>query len=74
VVIAVAPMYQCALTTRIARGRGTDAPNARHAEVYRFTSRAFIGLPCPKKAAGISSAVDATAPGSALTRHSRRRR
>ncbi len=36
-VTAVALMYQCALTTRIARGRPadscTDRPNARHAEV-----------------------------------------
>ena len=32
-VTAVALMYQCALTTRIARGRGTAAPNARHAAV-----------------------------------------
>ena len=27
------PMYQCAETTRIARGRGTDSPNAGHASV-----------------------------------------
>ena len=32
-VTAVALMYQCADTTRIARGRGTDCPNARHARV-----------------------------------------
>ena len=32
-VTAVALMYQCALTTRMARGRGTDCPNARHAAV-----------------------------------------
>ena len=32
-VTAVALMYQCAETTRIARGRGTDSPKARHAEV-----------------------------------------
>jgi hypothetical protein len=47
-------MYQCAETTRIARGRGTACPNDRHAEVYRLTSRAFIGLPCPKNAAGMT--------------------
>jgi hypothetical protein len=29
-VTAVALMYQCALITRMARGRGTDCPNARH--------------------------------------------
>ena len=32
-VIADALMYQCAEITRIARGRGTDAPNARQASV-----------------------------------------
>src|SRR5215204_1452791 len=54
-VTAVALMYQCALTTRIARGRGAARPNARQAAVYRLTSSAFIGLPCPKNAAGIVS-------------------
>src|SRR5262249_45598989 len=34
-------------------GLGTDSPKARHADVYRLVSRAFIGLPCPKKAAGM---------------------
>jgi hypothetical protein len=32
-VTAVALMYQCADTTRIARGCGTDRPNARQASV-----------------------------------------
>ena len=32
-VTAVAWMYQCALITRMARGRGTAFPNARHAAV-----------------------------------------
>ena len=44
-VTAVALVYQCAEITRIARGFGTAWPNARHASVYRFRSRAFIGLP-----------------------------
>jgi hypothetical protein len=52
-VTAVALMYQCALITRMARGRGTDAPNCCQAVVYRLLSRAFIGLPCPKNATGI---------------------
>src|SRR5450759_1263663 len=52
-VTAVALMYQCAETTRIACGRGTAWPNALHAEVYRLVSSAFIGLPWPKKAAGM---------------------
>src|SRR5664280_171653 len=55
-VTAVALMYQCAETTRIARGRGTAWPNALHAEVYRLVSSAFIGLPWPKKAAGMVAA------------------
>src|SRR3954468_14478790 len=45
--------YQGAETTRIARGRGTARPNARHAAVYLLISMAFIGLPCPKNAAGM---------------------
>src|SRR2546421_12023991 len=58
-------MYQCALTTRMARGRGTAWPNARQAWVYRLSSRAFIGLPCPKNAAGIVRAsFMASLPGS----------
>src|ERR1700712_639422 len=52
-VTAVALMYQCAETTKIARGRGTDSPKARHAFVYRFVCRAFIGFPWPMNAAGI---------------------
>ena len=54
-VTAVALMYQCADTTRIARGRGTARPKACQAWVYRLVSSAFIGLPCPMNAAGISS-------------------
>lgn len=44
-VTAVALVYQCAEMTRIARGRGTEAPKMRHASVYLLCSRAFIGLP-----------------------------
>src|SRR5215213_3132489 len=44
-VTAVALMYQCADTTRMARGLGTERPNARQAVVYRLVSSAFIGLP-----------------------------
>src|ERR1700731_1191455 len=52
-VTAVDPMYQCAETTRIARGLGTDAPNAAQDAVYRLSSSAFMGLPWPRKTAGI---------------------
>src|SRR4051812_26111490 len=52
-VTAVALMYQCAEMTRMARGRGTAAPNARHAAVYRLSSSAFIGFPWPRNAAGM---------------------
>ena len=53
-VMAVACTNQCAETTRMARGRGTDRPNARQASVYRLRSSAFIGLPWPKNAAGMT--------------------
>src|SRR5437868_3555774 len=51
-VTAEALMYQCAETTRIARGLGTSAPNVRQASVYRLWSSAFIGVPWPKNAVG----------------------
>jgi len=54
-VTAVPPMYQCAETTRMARGRGTERPKARQAWVQRLPSSAFIGLPCPKNAAACAS-------------------
>ncbi len=54
-VTAVALTYQCAETIRIARGRGTEAPNDRHASVKRLRSSAFIGLPWPRKAAGMAT-------------------
>src|SRR3954467_12615656 len=53
-VTAVACTYPCADTTRIARGRGTASPKTRQASVYRFFSSAFIGLPWPKNAAGMT--------------------
>lgn len=52
-VTAVAFTYQCAEMARTARGFGAVWPKVRHAAVYRFCSSAFIGLPCPKKTAGI---------------------
>src|SRR6478735_3517782 len=63
-VTAVALMYQCALITRMARGRGTDWPKERQLDVYRLSSNAFIGLPCPMNAAGIAIAE----PGSVISR------
>jgi hypothetical protein len=42
-VTAVALMYECAESTRTARGRGTDRPRTRHASVYRLRSRVFSG-------------------------------
>ena len=56
-VTAVALMYQCADTTRIARGRGAARPKACQAWVYRLVSSAFIGLPWPMNTAGIRSAL-----------------
>jgi len=52
-VTAVTFTYQCAETTRIARGRGTLAPKSAQALEKRFRSSAFIGLPCPRNTAGI---------------------
>jgi hypothetical protein len=51
----------------MARGRGTERPKIRHASVYRLDSKAFIGFPWPKNAAGIvescgSSSVDKADP------------
>ena len=48
-------MNQCAEMESIARGRGRLAAMADHALVYAFDSKAFIGLPCPKKIAGMRS-------------------
>src|SRR6185436_10357387 len=45
--------YQCAETATTARGRGSARPMAAQASVYALRSMAFIGLPCPKKKAGI---------------------
>src|SRR5215471_16852432 len=58
-VTAVAFTYQCAETTRMARGRGMLLPKLRHAVEYRLISSAFIGLPCPKNTAGIGVGVAA---------------
>src|ERR1700692_474312 len=46
-------MYQCAEMHRMALGRGRLAPIVAHVSVYWLRDRAFIGLPCPKKMAGI---------------------
>src|SRR5690606_6383163 len=73
-VTAVALTYQCADTTRIARGRGTEAPNVRHASVKRLRSIAFIGLPWPRKAAGIRGMVAMEAPRCCGTRSLGQRR
>src|SRR3974377_2054178 len=52
-VTAVALMYQWAEIATMALGCGAAVPKAAHARVYRLSSRAFIGVPCPKNAAGI---------------------
>ena len=56
-VTADALMYQWADTTRMARGLGIAAPKSRQASVYRLWSRAFIGVPWPRNAAGIVDAI-----------------
>ncbi len=52
-VTATTSTYQWAEMARIARGRSTAAPKTRHASVHRLWSRAFIGFPWPRKAAGM---------------------
>jgi hypothetical protein len=56
-VTAVSGTYQCAEIAKIALGFGMDAPMALHPSVYAFVWIAFIGFPCPKKIAGIRSAI-----------------
>src|SRR5216684_4209131 len=52
-VTAVSETYQCAEMQRIALGRRSDLPILLQPSVYSLRSRAFIGLPCPKKIVGI---------------------
>src|SRR3990167_4647422 len=52
-VTAVPCVYQCAEIARIAFGRGSVAPMFRQTSVYAFSCSALIGLPCPKKIAGM---------------------
>src|SRR5690349_3706822 len=54
---SVAGKYQCADTQTIARGRGIDLPIMAQPLVQSFCWSAFIGLPCPKKIAGIGWAM-----------------
>src|SRR6476646_1502423 len=56
-VTAVAPKYQCAETTRIARGRGSLRPRSRQAMVKPLRSSVFIGLPWPMNNAGMRPLV-----------------
>jgi hypothetical protein len=45
--------YQWAEMQSTARGRGAEAPRAAQAFDHSLGSKAFIGLPCPKKMVGI---------------------
>src|SRR5690606_28880550 len=60
-VTAVTFPYQCAETTRMALGRGMVRPSFAQAFEKRFCSTAFIGLPCPKKTAGVGRVFAASA-------------
>jgi hypothetical protein len=57
-VTAVPVTNQCAEMDRTARGRGIRAPMAVHAAVYAFVSNAFMGLPWPKKIAGMRACME----------------
>jgi hypothetical protein len=56
-VTAVIFTYQWADMTSTALGLGIDAAKFVQHAVYRLCSRAFMGLPCPMNAAGISSDI-----------------
>jgi hypothetical protein len=49
--------YQWAETHSTALGRGRDVPIALHPSENGFRSMAFIGLPCPRKIAGIGAVM-----------------
>jgi hypothetical protein len=55
IVTPVPGTYQCAEIERIALGLGVCPPIRRQASVYPLLVTAFMGLPCPKKIAGIRS-------------------
>src|SRR5688500_12405322 len=59
VVTSVPGRYQCAETHTIARGRGMLRPSARQPSVQALVCNAFIGLPWPKKIAGMRMAAGA---------------
>ena len=51
-VTAVMLTYQWAEIDRMALASPSEAPNSAQAAVQRLVSRAFMGLPWPRKAAG----------------------
>jgi hypothetical protein len=59
----VAGRYQCAETHNTARGRGSSLPRRAQLRVQAFAWIAFIGLPCPKKTAGILREAVLVSPG-----------
>src|SRR5678816_4150661 len=56
-VTKVAGRYQCAETHSTARGRGISFPIAAQPFAQALCIKAFIGLPCPKKIAGIGFVI-----------------
>src|SRR3974377_23306 len=54
-------VYQWADSERIARGRGSAAPSARHAAVAALLASAFVGLPWPMNTAGMRAGGVVTA-------------
>jgi hypothetical protein len=53
VTITVYGKYQCADTASTAFGLGIEVPRSVQPSVQVLLANAFIGLPCPKKMAGI---------------------
>src|SRR5688572_10691080 len=56
-VTRVAGRYQCAETQSTARGHGMFLPMDAQPSVQAFCVSAFIGLPCPKKMAGMGFVI-----------------
>src|SRR5688500_4648000 len=56
-VTKVAGRYQWAETQTTARGRGMSLPMDAQPCVQTLCVSAFIGLPCPKKMAGMGDAI-----------------
>ena len=67
-VVKVPATYQWAEIARTAFGRGSSAARSRKPRDQRFSSMAFMGLPCPTKSTGIRPAGVASLTAAPSTR------